>query len=165
MIDRASKKLGYLFIPLIALVFTLSIGQKTSAQTITINNDLIFGAVFPGTPKTITKTTAGAAAEFLISGSTNAEVTIDFALPTYMSTGSYTMQMIFLETDLAIDTKPNPDQAAPEIDNLNPWRVTTDRLGAQGITCWLGGTVVPRLGQPQGSYSAIVVLTVTLTGN
>lgn len=145
-------------------LLTIASAHMTCAQTITINNDLVFGAVFPGTPKSIDKKTAGAAAEFLISGSTGSEVTIDFSLPTYMSTGSYTMQMIFMETDLSIDTQPNPDQSNPELDNLNPWRTTTDRLGAQGITCWLGGTVVPRLAQPQGSYSAIVVLTVAYTG-
>ena len=148
---------------LCALLTTACV-QTTRSQTITIKNDLIFGAVFPGTPKSIDKKTAGAAAEFLISGTTGSEVTIDFSLPTYMSTGSYTMQMIFMETDLAIDTKPNPDQSVPELDNLDPWHTVTDRLGAQGITCWLGGTIVPKLAQPQGSYSAIIVLTVAYTG-
>ncbi len=149
-----------------ALVFLgiFGLAAQSHAQNITINNNLVFGDVFPGVPKTITKYTAGAAAEYLITGTIGAEVTIDFALPTYMNDGGYNMQMIFTETDCSLDTRATPDQSSPERDNLDPWHTITDRLGPSGITVWLGGAVVPKLMQSDGSYSASIVITVAYTG-
>ncbi|HSH00390.1 MAG TPA: hypothetical protein VLB27_10090, partial [candidate division Zixibacteria bacterium] len=129
------------------LVALLTLALSTAdvgAQTITINNDLVFGAVFPGIPKTITKRTAGGAAEFLITGTPGAEITLDFTLPTYMNNAGNNMQMIFSETDCALDSSATPDQSAPTLDDQDPWHTITYRLGSNGLTSWLGGTVVPK---------------------
>lgn len=134
-------------------------------QTITINNDLGFGAVLPGIPKTIVKTLAGSAAEFLLNGTAGAEITIDFALPTLLIASASSMQIIFTKTDAAVDNRATPDQSLPQKDNLDPWHTITDTLGISGSMVWLGGQVVPRLRQEQGSYSASIVLTVAYTGN
>jgi len=134
-------------------------------QNITINNDLTFGDVFPGIPKTISKYTPGAAAEFLISGTAGAEVTLDFTLPTYINDGGYNMQLVFRETDCAMDSSASPDQTDPGHDNQDPWHTITYRLGSSGLTVWLGGMVVPGLKQRQGNYSGTIVLTVMYTGN
>jgi hypothetical protein len=139
-------------------------GSSGHGQTISVNNNLVFGNVYPGIPKEIDKATSGSAAEFLISGTSGSEVTIDFSLPTYMNVGGLNMQMIFLKTGCAIDTRATPDQASPERDDLDPWHTITDTLGTSGITLWLGGRVVPKLQQLPGSYSATVVLTVAYTG-
>jgi hypothetical protein len=134
------------------------------AQTVTTNNDLQFGSIFPGIPKTINKTDVGSAAEFHITGTEGAEVSIDIALPTYMSTGGPNMQLIFFETGAALDTSATPDQSNPPVNNLNPWHTITYRLGANGLTLWLGGKVVPGLVQAAGDYSATIVVTVAYTG-
>lgn len=136
-----------------------------SAQNVTVNNDLVFGSVFPGIPKTITKYTAGSACEFQITGTAGDEITIDFTLPTYMNSSGFSMQMIFGETDCAIDTAATPDQSDPEFDDLDPWHTLTYRLGSGGMYVWLGGTAVPALRQQQGDYSASIVITVQYTGN
>ncbi|KAA3636181.1 MAG: hypothetical protein DWP97_03230 [Calditrichaeota bacterium] len=136
-----------------------------SAQNVTVNNNLTFGTVFPGIPKTISKTTAGLAAEFYVSGTAGNEVTIDFALPTYMNLGASNMQLIFRETDCAIDTSATPDQSSPEFNNLDPWHTLTYRIGSNGLYIWLGGIIVPGLTQTEGSYSSNIVITVTYTGN
>jgi hypothetical protein len=135
------------------------------AQNVTVNNDLTFGVVFPGIPKVISKRAAGSAAEFFISGTPGSEVTIDITLPKYMNVGSSNMQLIFKETDAAIDTSATPDQSSPIFDNLDPWHTLTYRLGSNGLTLWLGGTVVPNLVQTEGSYNASIVITVAYTGN
>lgn len=135
-----------------------------SAQTITINNDLVIGNIYPGIPKTITKYTAGAAAEFHVAGPGGSEVSIDFTLPTYMNQSGWNMQMIFTKTDCSLDTRPFPNQSSPLRDDLNPWQTIIQRLGAQGLTIWLGGTVVPKIAQPAGAYTASIVLTVAYTG-
>ncbi len=135
------------------------------AQTITVVNDLNFGPVFPGIPKTISKKQAGAAAEYHISGSPGSEVAVEFTLPTYMNKSGFNMQMVFTDTDCAIDSSATPDQSNPLVDNVDPWHVITYRLGSSGLTIWLGGMVIPKLVQPEGDYSGTIVLTVSYTGN
>ena len=142
-------------------IFTVS----SHAQNVSLNNDLVFGSVFPGIPKTITKYTAGSACEFQITGTAGDEITIDFDLPRYMNVSGYNMQMIFNETDCSIDTSASPDQSDPEFDDLDPWHTLTYRLGSSGMTIWMGGRVVPALRQQQGSYTASIVITVQYTGN
>ncbi len=150
---------------LLVIISMLILAQASFAQNVTINNDLVFGAVFPAIPKTIDKATPGSACEFQISGTAGDEITIDFTLPTYMSVGGLNMQMIFHETDCAIDTSASPDQSDPEFDDLDPWHTLTYRLGSNGMTIWLGGTVIPGLRQQQGTYGASIVMTVQYTGN
>ncbi|MBN2226090.1 MAG: DUF4402 domain-containing protein [candidate division Zixibacteria bacterium] len=137
----------------------------SQAQNATVTNDLTFGDIFPGIPKSISSHTPGAAAEFTVSGTAGAEITIDFTLPTYMNSVGYNMQMVFKETDCAMDSSAAPDQTNPGHDNLDPWDTITYRLGSGGLTIWLGGTVVPRLNQKNGDYSASIVLTIMYTGN
>ena len=139
--------------------------EQSFCQSITVNTDLAFGDVFPGVPKEVSKYTPGAAAEFLITGTAGAEVTLDFTLPTYMSSGGWNMQLIFKEDDCAMDSSASPDQTSPGYDDIDPWHTITYRLGSAGLTVWLGGTTVPKLAQKEGSYTASIVLTVAYTGN
>ena len=139
--------------------------SSVNAQDITVNNNLNFGAIFPGVPKTVSKNTAGEAAEFYIAGTAGAEVSLDFALPPYMYTTGDNMQLIFTSTDCAVDSSANPDQANPLQNNLNPRHSIMARIGSNGLTVWLGGQVVPEMNQKPGGYSASIVLTVSYTGN
>ena len=148
-----------------ALTIAVVLSASSLAQNVSLNNDLVFGSVFPGIPKTITKYTAGSACEFQISGTAGDEISIDFTLPTYMNAGSSNMQLIFRETDCAIDTSATPDQSNPEFNNLDPWHTLTYRIGSNGLYIWLGGIVVPGLTQTDGSYNSSIVITVTYTGN
>jgi hypothetical protein len=153
-------------ISILIVVFCLFLfGIDTFAQNAIVNNDLAFGDIFPGIPKAIAKTTPGSAAEFFISGTAGSEVAIDFTLPTYMNFSGNNMQLIFRETDCALDTSSTPDQTNPGSNNLDPWHTITYRLGSGGLTIWLGGMVVPKLRQREGNYSATIVLTVIYTGN
>ncbi|SYZ72897.1 exported hypothetical protein [Candidatus Zixiibacteriota bacterium] len=150
---------------LVILFLVFCFSQPACSQSITVNNDLNFGDIFPGVPKTISKATPGFAAEFYVSGTPGAEVTIDFALPTYMSSGFNNMQLVFTKTDCAMDSSASPDQTNPHYNNLDPWHTITYRLGSGGLTIWLGGMAIPKLRQNQGSYAATIVLTVAYTGN
>lgn len=150
---------------IMSMVLILLLVELSSAQTITVNNNLLFGNMFPGIPSKISKYTASSAAEFHVTGTNGAELSIKFTLPTYMSNTGFNIQLIFFNTDCSIDTSATPDQAAPTFDNLNPWTNLTYRLGSTGMLLWLGGTAVPRIVQPPGAYSATIVLTVSYTGN
>jgi len=147
------------------LVALLALPGEGEAQTITVNNGLAFGDVYPGIPKTIDKANAGSAAEFHVAGTAGNEISIDFTLPTYMNRSGYSMQLIFNEYDCAMDSSATPDQSNPGYDDVDPWHSITYNLGLNGLTVWLGGTVVPKLNQINGAYTASIVLTVAYTGN
>lgn len=153
------------FVLFITLILVIAVFATSSvAQTITLNNNLVFGNMFPSIPKTITKYTVGSAAEFHVAGTIGSEISVQFTLPTYMSNSGFTIQLIFFDTDLAFDTRPNPNQGSPLFDNLNPWTTLTEILGAGGLTIYLGGTAVPKIIQFPGAYTATIVLTVAYTG-
>lgn len=148
-------------------VVILSVGASVdaTAQNITINNNLSFGNIVSGIPKTVSRHDAGAAAEYHVSGIAGNEVNIEFTLPTYMNSGGSHMQLVFKETDCAMDSSTVPDQGNPGHDNQDPWHPITYRLGANGLTIWLGGMVIPGLVQKPGSYNAPIVLTVSYPDN
>jgi len=129
------------------------------------SNSLTFGDIFPGVPKTISKYTPGAAAEYYVQGTAGSEITIDFTLPTYMSSGGSNMQIIFREDDCALDSSASYDQTNPPVDNLDPWHTITYRLGSDGLRIWLGGQIIPGLKQTQGDYTGAIVITVQYTGS
>ena len=54
----------------IAIIVLVGLASSTTAQVVTAteNNPLIFGNVYAGVPKVIAKNSAGAAAEYFISG-------------------------------------------------------------------------------------------------
>ncbi|MCX6827054.1 MAG: hypothetical protein NTV06_07310 [candidate division Zixibacteria bacterium] len=135
--------------------FLLLLSRPGGCQTAIVNHDLVFGDILSGVPKSVTKTTPGSAAEFHISGTAGDEVSIDFTLPTYMNSTGSNMQMVFTKTDCAMDSSESPDQTNPGQNNLNPWHTLTYRLGSNGLTVWLGGTVIPKLVQQSGSYSQL----------
>jgi hypothetical protein len=147
------------------VIFAVFLFSGVAAQDIMVNNNLEFGSVFPGVPKTISKKTPGEAAEFRITGTPNAEITISFTLQTYMHTSGSNMALQYSATDCAMDSSALPDQANPGHDNLNPWQTMTYRIGSAGLTIWLGATVVPISMQKPGNYSATITLTVAYTGN
>jgi hypothetical protein len=149
----------------ISLWLIFGVFSQLPAQNATAVSPLRFGNIYPGIPKKVTKYDAGGAAEFHVSGVAGDEISIEFTLPTYMNFGASHMQLVFGETDCAMDSSATPDQSNPGSDNLDPWHPITYRLGSGGLTIWLGGTVVPGLIQTPADYSATIVLMVIPTGN
>jgi hypothetical protein len=86
-------------------------------------------------------------------------------LPTYMNSGMNDLQLVFSQTDCALDSSASPDQTNPRLNNLDPWHTITYRLGSGGLTIWLGGMAIPKIRQHDGAYSGTIVLTVAYTGN
>ncbi len=164
MMYLTHKRLGSWLLAGLALGLVALLPTPGAAQSITVNNALAFGDVFPGIPKTINKTNAGSAAEFHVAGVAGNEVTVDLTLPTYMSQSGFNMQLIFQDNDCSMDSSATPDQSNPSLDDQDPWHTITYNLGLNGLTVWLGGTVVPGLIQRNGSYNASIVLTVAYTG-
>lgn len=147
------------------LIAVSALAPEALGQNITVTNNLVFGNVFTGIPKAVPKTDAGAAAEFFVSGVAGNEVSVEFTLPTYMNAGGLNMQLVFSQTDCAMDSSASPNQSNPGYNNLDPWHPITYRLGSSGLTIWLGGMAIPKPNQRPGNYSATIVLTVSYTGN
>ena len=145
------------------LIIATTLPLFAADESVTVNNNLTFGTMFPGIPKTVDKSSANAA-EFSIGGDAGAEVTIDFSLPTYLSSGSNNMQIIFFTDGCAVDSNSTPNQSSPTYDDLNPWQTLTYDLGSSGLTVWIGGKAVPGFRQPAGTYTADIILTVQYTG-
>ncbi len=149
---------------LAAVAISLAI-EPICAQTVSVVNDLEFGDVFPGVPKSMDKSQLGAA-EFSVTGNAGDEITIEFILPNYMTTSSgHSMRLVFASDDLAMDSIASPSQASPLADDLNPYIIQTYGIGANGLSIWLGGKAVPALVQQPGDYTADITITVTYTGN
>lgn len=134
------------------------------AQTATGINNLTFGNVLPGVPKTISKRTAGAAAEYSVTGNAGDQVLIDFSLPTHLADNGNTLLITFSATDCAIDSSDPGDQSNPAWDDRDPRNTLTATLGSGGLTIWLGARTQPSALQPSGSYSAEIILTVSPAG-
>ncbi len=148
----------------IAIIIFFSSGPVVIGQTVTSTNDLLFGNIFPGVPKSIAKSDASNAAEFTVTGIAGDEVTLDFTLPSYMYTTGSNMPLFFSSNDCSADSTNPPDQASPSANNLNPNGTITYRIGSNGLSVWLGGRVVPGLVQKSGAYTATIRLTVAYTG-
>lgn len=149
----------------LVLWLTFVVPAAIYPQTVTADQDLAFGDVFPGVPKTVEKSSSSAA-EFTVTGTVDAEVTIDFDLPGYLYTTGANMPVYFYETDCAVDTTDPPDQTSPSLDDQNPYNTITYRIGSSGrIKIWLGGQLMPGLTQKSGDYTAPIRVTVTYTGN
>ncbi len=147
-----------------AAILLCSPNLLAQVSGVTVVNNLTFGDVFPGIPKEVDEQTPGRAAEFEITGIAGSEVTIEFMLPTYMNDGGYNMPLLFRQTDCSLDSSSTPDQTNPLFPNQDPWKTITYGIGSGGIKVWLGGKVVPRIQQKDGSYSADIVITVTYIG-
>jgi len=137
-----------------------------AALTVTGTNDLNFGNVTPGTPKSVDKTDVGNAGEWSISSSLGAEVQIDFTLPDSLRSATAAMDIIFLSTDASYEDGTGGGQASPA-GTLNPSVTNTQNLNATdgSMTIWIGGQVDPIVSQSGGSYSGDIEVTITLTGN
>ena len=167
---------------LCGLILTLALADRASTQesgtiqaTATVLqalivrglNNLEFGIVTPGINKTVDKTDVGPAGEWDITGQPLAEILLDIELPDSLihEDSIYGLPVSFTTTVASYDDGTGGGQKLPA-GVLNPHALEVQNLGAAGVmNVWIGGTVMPRLTQTGGNYSADVVLTVTLTGN
>jgi hypothetical protein len=130
-------------------------------------NDLDFEYVMPGIRKSVSKSDVGLAGEWVISGSSKAEITVDFTLPDSLRKvdSRAAMRVGFTPADASFDDGEGAGQNAP-VGIINPYAISTRNLGPDGaMVIWIGGTVYPSKSQESGSYRGDIVLTATYTGN
>ena len=137
------------------------------SMSIVGTHDLDFGNVLPGLAKTVDKTGAGSAAEWIITGIPKAEVNVAFLLPGSLkeAEGTEVLPVEFKIADAAYSDSTKGGQQVPA-GILNPHLVSTTQIGDNGtLGIWLGGKALPGPSQISGLYTGRITMTVTYTGN
>jgi hypothetical protein len=131
--------------------------------TVTGDQGLQFGIVLPGLPSPVSPTDVANAGRFQIRGDRNAEVVIQFNLPTEMvAPGGAVLPMAFGVADGSWSARPSIQHAQAFDPNIP----LVARLGNGGrLYVRLGGTAQPLSSQAQGEYSATIAAIVAYTGN
>ena len=150
-----------------AAVALLVLGQHAEAQgrPLTVSGDqlLNFGNVFPGVPEVVSRTDAANAGRFEVRGRILSEVSITFTLPPALTaSGGQSIPLVFGPNDAGRNTQNNATTAQA----FDPRVPLVTRLGAPGrLFVFLGGTLNPPPTAGAGTYLATITLTSAYTGN
>lgn len=169
----AATVLWLISIPVSALDFTDGAASGTVLTIIAASatQDLAFGNIFQGVPKSIGYNNDASSAIFTVTGEASAGINLQLILPEYVSLsgGSDRMTIIFLSADAAVDTTtvtPSTVSASDGWIDQNPYNLPVAAvIGSAGTTrIYLGGKIVPSTDQTPGAYSGDIVLSVTYNG-
>ena len=124
--------------------------------------NLSFGIVIPGIPTQTLRTDPVGSGQFTLRGEKNAQVQLQFTLPTSMSGPSgATMPLSFGATDGGFSASESIASQAV----FDPRASALGRLSKNGrASIFLGGTAVPGPTQTAGAYTGTITLTVSYTG-
>lgn len=117
--------------------------------------DLAFGNVFPGLNKTIAVTDAGAAS-FSVSGQSGANVNVSFSLPSTLASGGNSLPIANWTA-----RRNSTSSSASGTDFTPSASATSAVIGSGGeLHVFVGATAQPASGQPAGTYSGTLTITV-----
>lgn len=146
-------------------------GTVLTIITAAATQDLAFGNIFQGIPKTIGYNNDASSAIFTITGEASSGINLQLILPEYLSlsNGSDRITIVFSSTSAAVDTTtatPSTVAASDGWIDQNPYNLPAAAvIGASGITkIYLGGKVVPSTDQKPGTYSGDIILSVSYNG-
>lgn len=150
-----------------------------AAIQLAATENLEFGDVFQGVPKSVARTAIGAdttAAIFTITGEAGAGITAHLILPEYIAAASGAQMTIAFGTDvMAIDTTTTQDPS--DVAAAHGWVDQDPRSFPAGLVIggttpavtttkiYLGGKVIPSMFQEAGAYSGDILLSVSYIGN
>ncbi len=138
--------------------------------SVTATQDLNFGQVYAGVPKTTGNDVDDSSAVFTITGEAGAGISVQLILPEYLSLadGSDRMTVVFENNVCSIDTlgTASPSTVAGDFQNVNPRSVPAGVIvGNSGASkVFLGGKIIPSVNQKVGNYSGDIVLSVSYDG-
>jgi hypothetical protein len=123
--------------------------------TVTKNNDLSFGNVFPGVDKSIA-VTAGGAAKFTVAGQASTPVNLTFTIPATIASGGNNLTLAswtghHATTDVTTGGTTFTPSASAASATLS---------GTGGLFVYVGATAQPTSTQAAGSYSGPMTMTV-----
>jgi hypothetical protein len=123
--------------------------------TVTKNNDLSFGTVFPGVDKSIA-VTAGGAAKFTVAGQASTPVNLTFTIPATISSSGNNLALASWTGHYAVtDVTSGGTAFTPSAS------ATSATLSGSGaLYVYVGATAQPTVTQAAGSYSGSMTMTV-----
>ena len=123
--------------------------------TVTKNNDLSFGNVFPGLDKTIA-VTVGGAAKFTVSGQASTPVNLTFTLPATIASGGNNLTINSWTGHYnTVDAPTGGTSFTP-----SPSATTATLAVGGSLYVYVGATAAPTASQAAGSYSGTMTMTV-----
>lgn len=149
---------------LMLTAFALSLASVAQGQTSLVVRplqNLTFGFLLPGVPTSVDAATVTRSGQIQVEAALGTNFEVRYTLPTVMNGPGTTMPLTFGTTDGGAAPSANP----ATMQRFNPanatrWQlVTTTRA-----TFFLGGRAAPRVGQPVGSYTAPIIVTITNLG-
>lgn len=171
------RAIALLLLLLIApCVYSQSFDDRSATATIltvisvSATQDLDFGTVFGGVPKTMGNDDDDSSAVFTITGEPGAGINVQLILPEYLSlaNGSDRMTVVFDANDCSIDTvgTASPSTVVGGFVDIDPRAILSGVIVGSGGTSqvFLGGKVIPSANQKSGTYSGDIVLSVSYDG-
>jgi len=147
-------------LPLLLVLLSGTTRLDAQGRPLTVSGvrSLVFGAVFPGVPRTISRTDPANSGQFDLTGNKNSQVRLVFTLPAAMAgpVGA-TMPLAFGGGDAGYsDTQAIGSQVA--FDPKQPFLATLNKNGRGSV--FIGGTAQPGSSQRAGPYTGTLTLTV-----
>lgn len=140
---------------------------------VTAVQNLDFGNVLQGVARNVANADGVNAGVFSIGGEPTSGISCFLSLPEYLATNvaplaEDRMVIVFDIDDCSIDNTGNLNPAAfgAGFLNINPHALPGGIIiGATGITAlFIGGRVIPTVNQQAGTYTGLIILTVSYTG-
>jgi len=141
----------------------LLLARRAEGQTLSVRpiQDLSFGFLLAGVPTSIAPNDFTRSGQVELTAPLGTSFEIRYTLPTAMSGVGTTLPLAFGST--SVGAAPSSSPASMQFfDPANALRfqLTTSAR----VTFFLGGQAIPSLGQPVGTYSAPIVITITNLG-
>jgi hypothetical protein len=119
---------------------------------------LVFGVVFPGMPRTVSRTDAANSGQFDVTGNKNAQIQLTFTLPNSMTgPAGATMPLTFGGSDAGY-SPPQAIGSQVAFDPRTPFVTKLDQNGRASV--YIGGTANPPPTQRAGSYTGTITLSI-----
>ncbi|MES3034990.1 MAG: hypothetical protein V4813_13410 [Gemmatimonadota bacterium] len=123
--------------------------------------NLTFGLLLPGVPTTVDAAQVSQSAQIEVRAIRGASLEVRFTLPTVMTGAGTTLPLSFSSTSGGAA----PTSSPASMSRFDPnYAARFTFLTTARATFFLGGRALPRIGQPPGSYTATVVMTITNLG-
>ncbi len=143
---------------LVLLAGTTRLDAQGRPLTVSGVRSLVFGAVFPGVPRTISRTDPANSGQFDLTGLKNNVVLLTFTLPLVM-TGPVgaTLPLSFGGSDAGYSSIPAIGSQVA-FDPKQPFQATLNKNGRGSV--FIGGTAQPGASQRAGPYTGTLTLIV-----
>lgn len=149
------------FIPVLMLLLS---ANEALAQAHQVNftpiTDLSFGTVTAGTSSNITVSSSGVAefqVVFVNNARNNAQITLTFALPSSLTSGTNSLPITFGANSAAYNTT-NSLSGSTSFDPSQGISNFVARRSSLTLYVWIGGSINPPTGQAAGNYTGAITV-------